>query len=412
MHKLLRITTVSDSLSGLLKGQLRFLNQYYEVVGVASDTCSLQEVSEREGIRVVNLPMERDINLWKDCISLIGMIRLIRYEKPYIVHANTPKGSLLAMLASWWCRVPIRIYTVTGLRFETASGIFRRLLVLMERITCACATKVIPEGEGVKNTLIKNRITKKPLRKILNGNINGIDTAYFDPALYTENDKRLLRNELHIGETDFVFIYVGRLVKDKGINELVAAFSRLKSEGWQFLKDDDSTYTSSLCIPKLLLVGTLEQKLDPLLTETLEKIQSDRDIIYVGYQNDVRPYLSISNALVFPSYREGFPNVVMQAGAMGLPSIVTDINGCNEIILEGKNGIIIPPKNKEALSEAMKYMIEHPTERRKMAEAARPLIASRYEQQAVWNALLEEYRSLESAWEKRKSTKEKNTINE
>lgn len=280
----------------------------------------------------------------------------------------------------------------------------------MERITCACATKVIPEGEGVKNTLIKNRITKKPLRKILNGNINGIDTAYFDPALYTENDKRLLRNELHIGETDFVFIYVGRLVKDKGINELVAAFSRLKSEGWQFLKDDDSTYTSSLCIPKLLLVGTLEQKLDPLLTETLEKIQSDRDIIYVGYQNDVRPYLSISNALVFPSYREGFPNVVMQAGAMGLPSIVTDINGCNEIILEGKNGIIIPPKNKEALSEAMKYMIEHPTERRKMAEAARPLIASRYEQQAVWNALLEEYRSLESAWKKRKFTKEKNTI--
>lgn len=410
MHKLLRITTVSDSLSGLLKGQLRFLNQYYEVVGVASDTCSLQEVSEREGIRVVNLPMERDINLWKDCISLIGMIRLIRYEKPYIVHANTPKGSLLAMLASWWCRVPIRIYTVTGLRFETASGIFRRLLVLMERITCACATKVIPEGEGVKNTLIKNRITKKPLRKILNGNINGIDTAYFDPALYSENDKRLLRNELHIGETDFVFIYVGRLVKDKGINELVAAFSRLKSEGWQFLKDDDSTYTSSLCIPKLLLVGTLEQKLDPLLTETLEKIQSDRDIIYVGYQNDVRPYLSISNALVFPSYREGFPNVVMQAGAMGLPSIVTDINGCNEIILEGKNGIIIPPKNKEALSEAMKYMIEHPTERRKMAEAARPLIASRYEQQAVWNALLEEYRSLESAWKKRKFTKEKNTI--
>ena len=412
MHKLLRITTISDSLSGLLKGQLRFLNQYYEVVGVASDTGSLKEVKKREGIRVINLPMERSINLQKDLVSLMGMIKIIRREKPFIVHANTPKGSLLAMVASWWCRVPIRIYTVTGLRFETASGIFRKLLVLMERITCACATKVIPEGEGVRNTLIKNRITKKPLRKILNGNINGIDTTYFDPALYTENDKRLLRNELHIGETDFVFIYVGRLVKDKGINELVAAFSRLKSEGWQFLKDDDSPFISSLCIPKLLLVGALEQELDPLLTETLEKIQSDRDITYVGYQNDVRPYLSISNALVFPSYREGFPNVVMQAGAMGLPSIVTDINGCNEIILEGKNGIIIPPKNKEALSEAMKYMIEHPAERRKMAEAARPLIASRYEQQAVWNALLEEYHSLESAWKKRKFTKEKNTINE
>jgi len=340
------------------------------------------------------------------------MIKIIRREKPFIVHANTPKGSLLAMIASWWCRVPIRIYTVTGLRFETAFGNFRRLLVMMEKITCACATKVIPEGEGVKNTLIKNRITKKPLRKILNGNINGIDTTYFDPALYTENDKRLLQNELHIGKTDFVFIHVGRLVKDKGINELVAAFSKLKTDRNQSIDKDVSTFNLSSPIPKLILVGRLEQELDPLNSETLEKMRNDADIISVGYQDDVRPYFAISDVLAFPSYREGFPNVVMQAGAMGLPSIVTDINGCNEIIIEGKNGIIIPPKNKEALSEAMKYMIEHPTERRKMAEAARPLIASRYEQQAVWNALLEEYRSLESAWEKRKSTKEKNTINE
>lgn len=405
MHKLLRITTVSDSLSGLLKGQLRFLNQYYEVVGVASDTCSLQEVSEREGIRVVNLPMERDINLWKDCISLIGMIRLIRYEKPYIVHANTPKGSLLAMLASWWCRVPIRIYTVTGLRFETASGIFRRLLVLMERITCACATKVIPEGEGVKNTLIKNRITKKPLKKILNGNINGIDTAYFDPALYSEEDKKLLREKLNIEEKDFVFIYIGRLVKDKGINELVAAFSKLKSDNVQFRDNGNSTAISSSSIPKLLLIGRLEQKLDPLLPETWEKIQTDPNIIFVGYQEDVRPFLAISDVLAFPSYREGFPNVVMQAGAMGLPSIVTNINGCNEIIIEGKNGVIIPPKDKEALFGAMKYIMKYPAERRKMAEAARPLIVSRYEQQAVWNALLEEYRSLETALEKEKAEK-------
>ena len=412
MRKLLRITTVSGSLSGLLKGQLRFLNQYYEVVGVASDTGSLKEVEKREGIRVINLPMERSINLQKDLVSLMGMIKIIRREKPFIVHANTPKGSLLAMIASWWCRVPIRIYTVTGLRFETAFGNFRRLLVMMEKITCACATKVIPEGEGVKNTLIKNRITKKPLRKILNGNINGIDTTYFDPALYTENDKRLLQNELHIGKTDFVFIHVGRLVKDKGINELVAAFSKLKTDRNQSIDKDVSTFNLSSPIPKLILVGRLEQELDPLNSETLEKMRNDADIISVGYQDDVRPYFAISDVLAFPSYREGFPNVVMQAGAMGLPSIVTDINGCNEIIIEGKNGIIIPPKNKEALSEAMKYMIEHPTERRKMAEAARPLIASRYEQQAVWNALLEEYRSLESAWEKRKSTKEKNTINE
>lgn len=405
MHKLLRITTISDSLAGLLKGQLRFLNQYYEVVGVASDTGSLQEVSEREGIRVVNLPMERDINLWKDCISLIRMIRLIHYEKPYIVHTNTPKGSLLGMLASWLCNVPIRIYTVTGLRFETTSGIFRRLLIMMEKITCACATKVIPEGEGVKNTLIKNGITKKPLKKILNGNINGIDTAYFDPTHYSEEDKKLLRAKLNIGEKDFVFVYIGRLVKDKGINELVAAFSKLKSDNVQFRDNGNSTAISSSYIPKLLLIGRLEQKLDPLLPETWEKIQTDPNIIFAGYQEDVRPFLAISDVLAFASYREGFPNVVMQAGAMGLPSIVTDINGCNEIIIEGENGVIIPPKDKEALFGAMKYIMEYPAERRKMAEAARPLIVSRYEQQAVWNALLEEYRSLETALEKKKAEK-------
>lgn len=405
MRKLLRITTVSGSLSGLLKGQLRFLNHYYEVVGVASDTGTLQEVSEREGIRVVDLPMERDINLWKDFISLIRMIRLIRNEEPYIVHANTPKGSLLAMLASWLCRVPIRIYTVTGLRFETASGNLKRLLIMMEKITCTCATKVIPEGDGVKNTLLKNKITKKPLKKILNGNINGIDTAYFDPVLYSKEDKRLLREKLNIGEKDFVFIYVGRFVKDKGINELVAAFSRFKSESNRFLNNDDSTSTSSSPSPKLLLVGRLEQELDPLNSETLEKMKNDADIISVGYQDDVRPYFAISDVLAFPSYREGFPNVVMQAGAMGLPSIVTNINGCNEIIMEGKNGRIIPPKNEEALLEAMKYMLKHPAESKKMGEAARPLITSRYEQQMVWKALLEEYRSLETALEKKKAGK-------
>jgi glycosyltransferase involved in cell wall biosynthesis len=405
MHKLLRITTISGSLAGLLKGQLRFLNQYYEVVGVASDTGSLQEVSEREGIRVVNLPMERDINLWKDCISLIRMIRLIRYEKPYIVHANTPKGSLLGMLASWFCNVPIRIYTVTGLRFETVGGNLKRLLIMMEKITCACATKVIPEGDGVKNTLLKNKITKKPLKKILNGNINGIDTAYFDPALYSEEDKKLLREKLNIEEKDFVFIYIGRLVKDKGINELVAAFSKLKSDNVQFRDNGNSTTISSSSIPKLLLIGRLEQKLDPLLPETWEKIQTDPNILFAGYQEDVRPFLAISDVLAFASYREGFPNVVMQAGAMGLPSIVTDINGCNEIIIEGENGVIIPPKDKEALLNAMQFFLSNQLEVKRMATNARQLIVTRYEQKTVWKALLEEYRSLETALEEKKAKK-------
>ena len=116
----------------------------------------------------------RPISISQDIKALFELIRVIRKERPDIVHANTPKGSLLGMMAAWWCRVPHRIYLVTGLRFETATGTFRWLLKTMERITCACATKVIPEGEGVKKTLIREKITKKPLQKIHNGNINGI----------------------------------------------------------------------------------------------------------------------------------------------------------------------------------------------------------------------------------------------
>ena len=372
-QKLLRITTVSLSLDSLLKGQLSYLNKEYEVVGLASGIEKLREVTEREGIRTIEVKMKRDVNLWADLQSLFALIKIIAKEKPYIVHANTPKGSLLAMVAAWVCRVPHRIYTVTGLRFETTKGRFRWILITMEKITCWCATKVIPEGEGVKNTLLREKITKKPLQKILNGNINGIDLDYFQRTEAVTDDAATLQSEL------FTFCFVGRMVKDKGTNELVRAFARLQNEHKHI---------------RLLLVGPLEQHLDPLEEEVLMLINSHPAITYAGSKKDIRPYLAASDALAFPSYREGFPNVVMQAGAMGLPSIVTDINGCNEIIIEGVNGIIIPPKNEEALYKAMKYFIDNKAKVAEMAAHSRPLIASRYEQKMVWEAILKEYQSL------------------
>jgi glycosyltransferase involved in cell wall biosynthesis len=142
---------------------------------------------------------------------------------------------------------------------------------------------------------------------------------------------------------------------------------------------------------KLLLVGSLESELDPLRVETLEAIKHCSQIISVGYQNDVRPYLAVSDCLVFPSYREGFPNVVMQAGAMELPSIVSDINGCNEIIIDTKNGLIIPAKSEQKLLEAMQWMMEEEEERLRMKQNARPMIVDRYEQKVVWEAILREY---------------------
>lgn len=380
MKKLIRVTTADISLDGLIKGQLRFLSQYYEVIGVSSDTGLLQSVAEREGIRTIEVPMHREISIKADINCLGRLVKLFRREKPFIVHANTPKGSLLALIAAKIAGVPNRLYTVTGLRYQGATGIFRFILMSMERISCLFATRVIPEGMGVKKALVADHITSKPLEVILNGNINGIDTSYFEPDACRINRKSM-RDSLNLSDDDFVFIFIGRIVRDKGMNELADAMRRLKGN-------------YSQC--KLILVGPFESELDPLDADNETFYKTDDCVRYVGFQEDVRPYLLAADALVFPSYREGFPNVVMQAGAMGLPSIVTDINGCNEIIIDGENGRIIPPRNIDALYNMMKRFMDDTDDVAYMAAKARDMIKDRYEQRDVWNALLDTYRQLEN----------------
>ncbi len=377
--KLIRVTTADISLGGLLKGQLRYLNQMFDVVGVAADTGVLASVGEREGIRMIDVPMRREISIWKDLECLFALFRLFRKEKPFIVHANTPKGSLLSMMAALVARVPHRIYTVTGLRYQGASGISRWVLMTMERITCICANKVIPEGQGVKSTLRSDHITRKPLEVIHNGNINGIDTSFFSVESCPES-RASMRNKLRLAEGDFAFIFVGRIVRDKGMNELADVMRNLSID-----------YPEC----KLILVGSFESELDPLLPGNEDFFKSSPNIIYVGRQQDVRPYFVAADALVFPSYREGFPNVVMQAGAMGLPSIVTDINGCNEIIIDNENGRIVPPKDGTGLESMMKWFIDNREEVAKMASGATRMIKARYEQKDVWDALMKMYLSLE-----------------
>ena len=373
--KLFRLTTADISLNVLLKGQLRYLSQHFEVVGVAADTGVLHQVAEREGVRVVDVPMHREISLWADCKSLWTLIKLFRRERPDIVHANTPKASLLGMVAAMLCGVPHRIYLVTGLRFETTHGFLRLVLKTMERITCFCATKVIPEGDGVKATLLRERITRKPMQKILNGNINGIDLTWFDLTPEVEAKAKQIRSD----KTDFTFVFIGRMVLDKGINELVEAFDRLSRE-----RDEVA----------LRLVGRFEDELDPVLPQTKERIERNGKILFEGYQTDVRPYLVASDALVLPSYREGFPNVVLQAGAMGLPVIVTDVNGSDEAIEQGVNGVIIPKKDADALYCAMRDMVVERERTEKMASVARDMVSARFDQRDIWQALVEMYKGL------------------
>lgn len=378
-NKIVRTATIAASLSILLKGQLKFLNEYYEVVAVSGDDEYLRRVSIDESVRVAGIKMERKISPFKDFISLIKLILFFTREKPILVHSITPKAGLLTMCAAYICRVPIRIHTFTGLIFPTKKGMMKRVLILMDRILCRLATNIYPEGQGVASDLKNFRITSKTLKVINNGNVNGIDIDYFNLERITLAEQEKLRLELSISKDCFVFIFVGRLVRDKGINELVRTFTKLSKESRNI---------------KLLLVGSFEQELDPLFPETISEIHANKDIIFLGYKEDIRPFLAISDVLAFPSYREGFPNVVMQAGAMGLPAIVSDINGCNEIIVDGKNGFIIPSKNENALYVAMKEMKNEEQITNQLSMNARLLITERYSQQEVWAAILQEYQVL------------------
>ncbi|WP_204353206.1 glycosyltransferase family 4 protein [Pedobacter yulinensis] len=357
---------------------MAFLNSVFEVIAVSGEGSDLQEVQEREKVAVREVTMSRTISVFKDLHSLWKLYRLFRKEKPVIIHSITPKAGLLTMLAGKLAGVPIRIHTFTGLIFPSKTGALQKLLISMDRLLCWAATNIYPEGNGVKNDLLKYKITKKQLKVIGNGNVNGIDTAYFDPSSISKETRNALRLKLGISANDFVFIFVGRIVADKGINELIAAF-----------KSFDATYPC-----KLLLVGNFEQELDPVLPAVAEEIKENENIIHVGYQPNVRDFYAISDAFVFPSYREGFPNVVLQAGAMSLPSLVTDINGSNEIIIPGENGIIIPPKDVQALQNAMIEILRDKALYSRLQRHARLMISSRYEQPFVWNELVKEYNLL------------------
>lgn len=374
--KLIRTSTVPGSLDTFCRGLLRELREEgYDIVAVSSPGKEMETIATREDVRTEAVPMERHISPLKDLKSLLGLIRVFRRERPAMVHSMTPKAGLLSMIAARICGVPVRLHTFTGLVFPTATGLKQKILILTDRITCACATHIVPEGEGVKNDLVNYRITRKPLKVLGHGNVRGIDLRHYDPSLPEVQTEAAKIRKPGI----FTFVFIGRLVGDKGINELVRAFS-------------DLCKTQSDI--RLILVGAEERALDPLLPETIAEIEHNEAIEAVGRQNDVRPWLAASDAFVFPSYREGFPNVVIEAGAMGLPSIVTDINGSREIIIPARNGVIIPPRDSESLFNRMREFAMNPKKTSSMGSSARPLVASRYEQTYVRNCLKEYYNEI------------------
>lgn len=373
MKKIIRAVTASRSL-GFVEGMLPDLMGKYEVVLVSSPGEKIDELNETYGVRSIVVPMERHISFKRDVVSLWRMIKVFRKEKPDMVHSMTPKAGMICMVAAWLTRVPVRVHTFTGLVFPTSTGMKRRILMATDWLTCACATHVIPEGEGVKADLLNNGITKKTMKVLGYGNVRGIDLERFSirEGVKAKLDELCLRDG-----TILTFLFVGRVVKDKGINELCEAFDRL----------------SRMAHVRLLLVGDYEDSLDPISEKSREIIFKNKAIEAVGpkYGDDLLVYYAAADCFVMPSYREGFPNTVLEAGAMGLPSVVTDINGSREIIKDGYNGLIVPSKDADALYKAMKRMVENSEERKNMASVAREHIATHYEQGFVRKCLYDFY---------------------
>ena len=386
MKKIIRVATHLGSLGKLLEGQLQFTSAHYKMIGVGSEDTSAEgkrfaeELSKKENARIIPVEMTREITPFKDLQALYNLYKLFKKEQPFIVHSHTPKAGTLSMIAAKMAKVPHRLHTVAGLPLVEATGNKRKILNYVEKITYACATKVYPNSFGLKDIILNNNFTSpKKLKVIGAGSSNGIDTSFFNPSLYTEQQNNKLRETLSIGLSDFVFVFLGRIVKDKGINELIEAFKLLAKNHHQ---------------AKLLLVGYYNTPTADLFPETEKEIATNNNIILLDWQHDVRPFLSIANVLTFPSYREGFPNTVLQASAMKVPSIVANINGCNEIIKEGVNGTIIPVKNTEALHKSMQKLLLNTNYYTNLVANARKPICDNYERKHLWQSLLNEYKTL------------------
>ncbi len=377
MKKLVIFTTVPLSLATLVKGQPKYLSSFFNVYLVTSNEPINSQIEKYEGVKLEAIDMSRKITPFKDLKSLITIYIYLKKIKPDIVYSFTPKAGLLAMIASFFARVPIRVHNIVGMPLMEAKGNKKRLLKLIEKLTYAFSTNLFCNSFGLQKYVNRN-LTKKEVKVIANGSINGVNTEFFKDS-FSISQKESFREKLNIKKDDFVFIFIGRVVKDKGINELVEAFSILKKSH------------KSL---KLLIVGDFEEHLNAISQKSMDLMMSDSDIIRIDFQKDIRPYLSISHIFILPSYREGLPNSLIEAGSFGLPLVATNINGCNEIIIDRENGILVEKKNLYSLVNVLLELIEDKNLYNKIKDNVRNSIIKRYNQEFFLKELKDELEKL------------------
>ena len=384
MPKLIRITTAPISLNVLLRGQMRYMNEHgFEVVMVSSDGNELETVKANEQCRHHIIPMTRRMTPFKDLRCLWLLYRFFKKEKPDIVHSHTPKAGLLAMMAAKLAGVKLRIHTIAGLRYVTTKGFGRRVLIAMEKLTGKSATHVWPNSFSLEKFIKENRLVDpKKLEVIGWGSSNGINlTRYSVTALKEEKlleTKRIIQYDSKL----IYFLSVGRIVHDKGMDELLNAFVRLHAVNPDV---------------RLILVGAFEDEVDPVSDKARLLIKTHPAVIMAGWSDAVEYFMPLSFALVHPSHREGFPNVLLQAGAMNCPIICSRIEGNIDIVEHLKTGLIFEVKNEEQLFQQMDYALKNQALLKQYSGVLRSNIEQHFDQPIVHSLLHKKYHELLAA---------------
>lgn len=378
MPKLIRLTTAPLSLKVLLANQMRYVREHgFDVLMVSSDGKELKDVLENEQCRHEIIPMTRRMTPMADLKCLWMLYRLFKKERPDIVHSHTPKAGLLAMMAARMAGVKIRIHTIAGLRFMTSNGMGRRILVSMEKLTGVCATHVWPNSFSLLKYIETNKLVKPSKLEVIGlGSSNGINLKRYSADVLKVERLMQIKQSVRYDPQLKYFLCVGRMVKDKGIEELVRAFSHI------YEKEETA---------RLILVGGFEDEVDPVSDETKRIISTHPGIIHTGWSDEVEYYMRISFALVHPSHREGFPNVLLQAGAMYCPIICSRIEGNVDIVDNGETGLLFDVKDEAQLVDRMEKALLKADLMKEYAEALYTKITTHFDQEIVHRLLVERY---------------------
>jgi glycosyltransferase involved in cell wall biosynthesis len=358
-----------------LTGRLRALREAgFRVTLISSPGELLDQTAAREGVEAIGLPMRREIALLADLIALLRLWRLLRRLKPDLVEFSTPKAGLLGSLASVLARVPARVYMLRGLKLETSSGTKRALLLAAERLSAVCAHVVLCNSHSMQREAAALGVAPAAKMRLLGkGSSNGVDVERFSPG---PSD---VRARLAIPLDAPVVGFVGRLTRDKGIPELIEAFETILSEEPQ---------------ARLLLVGWFDAAEDALAAHVCARIVSHPSIHCTGFVVDPAPYYKAMDLMVLASWREGFPNAVLEAAATGIPVITTACTGSRDSVVPEVTGLLIPPGYPEAISEATLKLLRDPARRIRMGKAARAWICEHYSDERVLRLAVSFYKSL------------------